>query len=479
MAHLIVPYNDFQYLPHQVEGITWMMRRESKQAPFCRGGILADEMGLGKTWETIGLLLNMPVANTLLIVPSVLQPQWEACLARSNIATRVLISTTKCGQGNWRMNKTPASRAGILVFITTYDRATRIVDDLNTVEFDRVICDEGHALKNGYRTNRFTQIARIDSTVRWVLTGTPVQNSIKNFTNLLSFISADAITDKHGATKACNEIILRRVLADVRADLPDLPPLPQHYVHPVSLPEGSEEKIVFDRLVSRFVDAIEAEMQQCVILELYLRIRQFTAYPQIYVDAMRRKYPDYPRKTWEFTSSKIQAFSSLMTRLEAKPTIVFTAFRGEYDAATAALRSAGYRVWGINGSMSASDREHSLRLAAESVRDGHAATAMVVNIVTGNAGLNMQFMSRIVFLSTHWNPSVMDQAVARAYRIGQTERVEVHHILLSDEADKNLDRYIVNMHSHKRSIAKAVHEKLVCESAVDEDHVLSVLDDAL
>jgi SNF2 family DNA or RNA helicase len=350
------------------------------------------------------------------------------------------------------------------------------VDDLNTVHFDRVICDEGHALKNGYGTRRFTELARINSVNRWILSGTPVQNKTADYINLVSFISADGITGRQEALDAAHKLILRRVVRDVRDTVDTFPEEPpRHFVHPVTMRDGGEEKDVFDRLVSRFKDAIEEQVSQWVVLELYLRIRQFLAYPQIYVDAMKRKYAEYKRDAWTATSSKMEKFGEVLGSLEVAPTIVFTTFCGELEAASATLKKRGYRVWEISGSVRGDLREYALHSLHRAVEAGERNVALVMNIQSGNAGLNLQYMSRVVFLSSHWNPSIMDQAVGRAYRIGQTRSVDVHHILLADGAEKNLDRYIVKMHGNKRSIAKSVHEKLVCDAAADAPFILGIL----
>jgi hypothetical protein len=102
-------------------------------------------------------------------------------------------------------------------------------------------------------------------------------------------------------------------------------------------------------------------------------------------------------------------------------------------------------------------------------------TVMFVQIQAGNAGINLQHLTRIVFLSSHWNPSVVDQAVGRSYRIGQKEQVEVHHILLADGAVKNIDRYMARIHKEKRGHALAIHDKLFCDSAIDTAVIMQEL----
>ena len=105
--------------------------------------------------------------------------------------------------------------------------------------------------------------------------------------------------------------------------------------------------------------------------------------------------------------------------------------------------------------------------------------ALLVQIQAGGAGLNLQHCARVVFFSSHWNPAVVDQAIARAYRMGQTERVEVHHMLLADDAEKNLDRYMAMLHGLKREVAVEIHPGLFCDTAVEVEEILEELDAAM
>jgi SNF2 family DNA or RNA helicase len=191
---------------------------------------------------------------------------------------------------------------------------------------------------------------------------------------------------------------------------------------------------------------------------------------------MKKKFGErYAREAWTDSASKYEAFKSWAESAEKKPTIVFTTFRTEGDLAETALRRAGYKVWNVRGGMTESHRD---KVRAESAA-AHAAgehVAIVIQIVVGSAGLNLQHCNRVVFLSSHWNPTIVDQAIARAYRIGQTADVEVHHFLMADGAERNIDRIMAHKHGAKRLVALTVHEKLFCDSAADTSAIMSVLD---
>ena len=472
---LTTPFAAFNFHPHQAEAIRWMLDREATDATHTRGGILADEMGLGKTWMTIGLLLNEPVAATLLLVPPVLQAQWCDALLDSGISYSVLGPARKTG-GPWRI--VPGARPGIHVYLTTYDRAVHQAAELETQMFDRLICDEGHVLRNGPKTKRYNTLVRLAAERRWILSATPVQNKKSDFRNLLLFLGMPVEALRKDLAKIAEAVVLRRIVDDVRDVVTTMPKFrPSHIVHPVKFVAGSEEERTFNALMGRFEYAVEACLRGTVILELYLRIRQFIAHPTIYCDSMKRKFPHTYKREWTEGGAKYEAFKTLLATEEKVPTIVFGTFRKELDLAKSALDAAGYEVYMIRGGMT----ERVRSLAVEKSKEAAAAgrpVAVLLQIVAGSAGLNLQHCCRIIFLSSHWNPTVVDQAIARAYRMGQTERVTVHHLLLADNAEKNLDRYMAAKHGVKRLCALEIHPKLFSDCAADDKVISQSLDEA-
>lgn len=470
--------------------MNWMMSRESDDAIYCKGGILADEMGLGKTWETIGLLLNKPVSTTLILVPPVLQSQWDEALTKAGIPHRILVtSTTKIVRksknpdakpkaekpdNTWRIVE--GSRKEIEVVLSTYDRAIRSIDTLNALSLQRIICDEGHALRNA-NTLRFQKLKLLEADCRWILSGTPVQNSENDFGALMRWMGVGYMKSMIEVLSA--ELILRRVVNDVKETVKEFPEQkPVHIAHPVTMAAGSNEKRVFDALVGKFEYAQENHAKSMIILELYLRIRQFMSHPQVYIDSMNKKHgEDYKGgKHWTGTAAKMDKFKELLSVSEKKPTIVFTNFNTELLLAEQAMREAGYKTAHIKGGQTEASRNAAIQMTREAAEKGEP-TALVIQIVAGNAGINLQHMSRVIFLSSHWNPSVIDQAVARSYRIGQDKHVEVHHILIADGAVKNLDRYMTRLHASKRNIAHEIHNKLTCDAAVNTQYILDTLNE--
>jgi SNF2 family DNA or RNA helicase len=466
---LSVPYEGFSYHPHQVEAIRWMRSRERNDAEYLCGGILADEMGLGKTWMTLGLLFNEQVPHTLLLVPPVLQPQWAEALVRCRIPHRVLTGAL------WKdVDGTQPFR----VSLATYDRCMYNIDFVLLDTYQRIVCDEGHLLRNGPTTRRFRASFSIPAERRWILSGTPVQNTKSDFHNLVKWLGMDDdVRIRTSTALIANTVIMRRTVADVRDVVAAMPEgKPTHIVHPLVMPLGGEEERVFSALVGRFNHAVEVHAKSTIILELYLRIQQFLAHPAVYVDAMKRKYKGhYVRDNWNDTATKMGIFKAWLAATAPKSTIVFTHFRMQMDVVAGILGDAGYTVHRICGGMTDSGRTLALDESRTAAATG--PVAIVVQIVAGSAGLNLQHCERVVFLSSHWNPAIVDQAVARSYRMGQTKPVTVHHFLLADGADRNIDRLMAGRHGEKRTMAVGVHAKLYCEAAADTQAILATLNE--
>ena len=428
MLALKTPFAGFEYLPHQKIGVEWMMKRETPGAEFCRGGLLADDMGLGKTWQTVGLLVSHHVPKTLLLAPPVLIAQWIAAFKAAGLESATL------DKGRW-------SNDAASVFITTYDRVRRNVRLLAAEVWDRIVLDEGQYIRN--KSQRLIAVSRLRGVNKWILSGTPVQNSKRDFANLATWLGCD--TGAHALRDLAQGVILRRGIGLLKSVMP---PAPTHIKHDIAF-RSAAENARFNMLVGKLDDAIEQKFKPNVILELYLRIQMFTAHPQIYVEAMRRKYGGlYERNDWTSTASKMNRFETII-KGDAAPTLVFCHFKLEMDMVASVGRKHGYSVHFVRGGLTD-------RVRAAAIEESAAAgpkTLLVCQITAANCGLNLQHLTRVIFYTQHWNPAVMDQAMTRSYRYGQQYAVEIHHLVLSSPELLNIDRKMLEKHAAKRDEA--------------------------
>lgn len=510
---LLPPRLGVTYLPHQEKGIRWMLDRETADAPLCRGGVLADDMGLGKTFQTIGLLRNSPFAaswRTLIVCPPALVAGWTEELR----ACGFFVSVLQQGTDTWL--PVPAGRAvADTVWLTTYPKLVAVGECL--VEhagservaghlFQRIVLDEGHTIRNGKGTarGRAADVVAGAASVaaRWILSATPVQNGPSDWRNLCAWLrivsgAAAAAAVKKAVTHedededpteevplpdaekeedrvvpvtvdrledAAAIVMLRRTMAELRADIAALPPPPRFICRDLTMVRGSDEDRLFRSLCDQLEDVIDdREVSALDKLALYLRIQQFLVHPQIYIQAMRdRLRGAYPRPDWNGTATKWSAFTRDLAEgvRDKEGTIVFCQFRAEMDRVVRLAERMGAAVWSVRGGMGSAAVGEAVTEARETAMAGGRGVVVVVQIVAGGAGLNLQFCRRVLFLSQHWNPAVVHQAVGRAVRIGQTRVVDVVMYRVVDGVMDNLDRLMVDRHLAKIEVARDICSSL-------------------
>lgn len=462
---LLPPRAGIHYKQHQVEGIRWMLARERSDALWCRGGVLADDMGLGKTFQTIGLMLNGDAGlRTLIVCPPALVAGWTAELR----ACGFFVSTLFDGAACWI--PVPAGWTGPVVWLTTYPKVcmyhVTLLRSTETGAFDRVILDEGHVIRNGLDTARGLACFKmaIPASRRWILSATPVQNGIRDWIHICLWLRLRC--KRALMPEAAGDIMLRRTMEQLRCSgVADLPAAPEFVVRDLSIPDipvadkrGDSEFQYFHRLCDQLDDVLDdREVSALVKLELYMRIQQFLVHPQIYVEGRRAALGgSFPRGDWNGGATKWTACveGDMAEGIRSREgTIVFCQFRREMDMVAEAAEAMGAAVSSVRGGMSVAEIGAAVEGGRAAVAQGKAVV-MVVQIVSGGVGLNLQFCRRVLFLSQHWNPAVVHQAVGRAVRIGQTGVVRVYMYRVVDDVMDNLDLRMSAIHAGKIGVAR-------------------------
>jgi len=270
-------------------------------------------------------------------------------------------------------------------------------------------------------------------------------------------------------------LMLRRTMAELRDVVPTLPPLPRFIEHDLHIPAGTKEGKLFRALCDQLQNAIDDKALSTLMkLELWMRVQQFLVHPQIYIEAMRSKLGKgvYPRPDWTPASDSgpgdgTTKWTACMAELQGAvtagvPTIVFCNFRAEMDRVEEAAVKMGASCWSIRGGMGTEAVGAAVIAAREAstLEGGGKTVVVVVQIVSGGAGLNLQFCRRVLFLSQHWNPAVVHQAVGRAVRIGQKAVVDIHFFRCVDDVMDNIDARMMAIHGAKIAGARAICSSL-------------------
>lgn len=180
--------------PHQVDAALFAFR-----SPLSRGAILADEVGLGKTIEA-GIILSQIWAERkrkiLIIVPSSLRKQWNQELLDKFFLPSIILETKSYNQYIQQKSRNPFDRAEIV--ITSFQFARSKADLIQEINWDLIVVDEAHRLRNVYKPSN--KIARAIKDVivgvpKLLLTATPLQNSMMELYGLVSFIDDHTFGD--------------------------------------------------------------------------------------------------------------------------------------------------------------------------------------------------------------------------------------------------------------------------------------------
>ena len=186
---------------HQIEGAKWLINQEIDASK--RSGMLCDDPGLGKTIQIAALIKALELPKTLIIVPPSVVHQWKEVLVNVMGDDKVYVHTglkrIKTISDIFNTNKKLEDNArNFSVAITTYgllfnklkstawnpEKAKTI---LYLMKWDRIILDEGHLIRNS-KTKLFQMCSMLPAKHRWILTGTPIQNSKNDIKCLMEFL---------------------------------------------------------------------------------------------------------------------------------------------------------------------------------------------------------------------------------------------------------------------------------------------------
>lgn len=460
--------------PYQLAGYYWM--KQLKANNF--GGCLADDMGLGKTLQTLALLLdcqsdmttetidttpqtgqlslfdqpqtilNQRRPTSLIVMPLSLIHNWLHEVYKFAPQLRVLPHL-----GNSRAHNVSVFNSYDIV-ITTYGLARNDVELLGSYQFYYIILDESQAIKNPTSKN-YQSIMQLHSQYKLILTGTPVENSLTDLWTQMNFVNpgllgslqyfksqyvANIERNPHGSRAAqlqsmIEPFILRRTKNEVASDLP---------------PKTEQIRIcTMEREQQQLYEAKKSEMRNellqhignqhdlqtsALVLKSLMRLRQIACHPKLAgFNEPSAKFDEVTRVLETIISEdhKVLVFSSFVKYLE--------------------LYEQYLKERGIGFTMLTGDTQNREDVIRKFQTDNDIKV-FLISLKAGGVGINLTSADYVFILDPWWNPAVENQAIDRAYRIGQERNVFVYKFITAD----TLEEKIINLQSHKSDLAGIV-----------------------
>lgn len=451
---------------YQLEGYAWLRLLYD----YGLGGILADEMGLGKTLQAIMLMSSIPNVRALCVVPASILYNWEREIEKfSDNLSVVLINGTK-------QEREQLLKQDVNIYVTTYETLRRDIDLYNDLEFDILIADEAQNIKN-FEIQTSRAIRKINRKNTFALTGTPIENSLKELWGIFDFIMPkylytyndfqkrvmkpiyDGDEDKvEFLRRQISPFILRRFKNDV---LEDLPQKIEQTIY-CQMHEEQEKLYLANILEARgeINNNDDFSKNGVNIISKITRLRQIVDSPNL-VTTTKKEIP----------SGKVDTFLELVNNIieNEHRALVFSQFTSMLSILKEKLDDMGIEYFYLDGNTPPRDRFK----YTEQFNNGERSL-FLISLKAGGTGLNLTGADVVIHFDPWWNPSVMEQATDRAHRIGQQKIVQVFNLI----TENTIEEKILELCMKKKGLVEKVMTNDPSElKGITAKELLSILEE--
>ncbi|KAI2625618.1 PHD/FYVE-zinc-finger like domain-containing protein [Hypoxylon sp. NC1633] len=475
-----------ELMPYQMEGVNWLLYNFHQQ----QNVILADEMGLGKTIQIVSFITSLALDQPqcwpfLIVVPNATCPNWRRELKDWAPALRVVTyHGGKVSQDlSFKFELFPNGvKDGIKahVVIMSYEAATTVKSTFNTVRWAGLIVDEGQRLKNE-ETQLYRTLVDMRIPCRILLTGTPLQNNKRELFNLLQFVdpkndaaSLDAQYEKltkENVPELHNLIrpyFLRRTKAQVLRFLPTM----AQVIVPVTMTLLQEK--LSKSILSRNPELIRAIISKAKmkagdrknLSNIISDLRLCLCHPFCFSENVEDKTvgEEQMQRNLIEASPKLMLLEIMLPKLSegGHRVLIFSQFLHSLDILEDFLHSLGLQYGRIDGKLSALEKQR--EIDAFNAPDS-PLFAMLLSTRAGGVGINLATADTVIIYDPDWNPHQDLQAISRAHRIGQKEKVLCFQLMTKDSIEEN----ILQAGKKKMALDHALIESLDADNDMDND----------
>ncbi|XP_072453470.1 chromodomain-helicase-DNA-binding protein 1 isoform X6 [Notamacropus eugenii] len=439
---------------YQLNGLNWLAHS------WCKGNscILADEMGLGKTIQTISFLNylfheHQLYGPFLLVVPlstltswqreiQTWAPQMNAVVYLGDINSRNMIRTHE-----WMHLQTKRLKFNIL--LTTYEILLKDKAFLGGLNWAFIGVDEAHRLKNDdsllYKT-----LIDFKSNHRLLITGTPLQNSLKELWSLLHFIMPEKFSswedfeEEHGKGreygyaslhKELEPFLLRRVKKDVEKSLP------AKVEQILRMEMSALQKQYYKWILTRNYKALSKGSKGSTsgFLNIMMELKKCCNHCYLIKPPDNNEFYNKQEALQHLirSSGKLILLDKLLIRLKERGNrvLIFSQMVRMLDILAEYLKYRQFPFQRLDGSIKGELRKQALdHFNAEGSED----FCFLLSTRAGGLGINLASADTVVIFDSDWNPQNDLQAQARAHRIGQKKQVNIYRLVTKGSVEEDI-----------------------------------------